>query len=86
MNGIWNGAWRIMRYELRTSWRGFIVTMLMFAYVGICELPLMDAMLSGELNRSMRWAVDFMHFCILPNMGFLLNRSAFRYWRDDPYT
>ena len=82
----WRAAWRIASYEIRTGWAGLLITMIMFTYVAVVTIPLLDDLLAGKLPGSYGWIPDYLYLTVLPNMGFLLNPSVLHYWRDDPYT
>jgi hypothetical protein len=82
----WRGAWHLVRFEFKTSWGGMILTGILFAYMAIVGLAFLDDLFGGELSRGASWAPDFIYLAVLPNMGFLLNRTVLHYWRDDPYS
>lgn len=84
--GLWQGAWRLARFELGTSKGGVVMTAVMFTYMAVIGMALLDDLFSGELGRRLRWAPDFIYLAMLPNMGFLLNRALTRVWQDDPYS
>ncbi len=83
---IWRGAWQLVRFELKTGWGGIIITGILFAYMAIMGMAFMDDLFTGELSRGASWAPDFIYLAVLPNMGFLMNRTVLHYWRDDPYS
>lgn len=88
MTGIWRGALHIVRYELRTSWGGMLLTLFMFTYFVITTLPFIHGILTEDsgFGKEVSWLVDLLYFCIMPNLGFLFNRSAWRAWREDNYS
>lgn len=82
----WQAAWRLAVFEIRTGWPGLLITLIFFAYAAVVGTPLLDALLTGEIPGSYGWICDYLYLTVLPNMGFLLNPPALRYWRTDVYT
>jgi len=84
--GLWQGAWRLARFEIGTARGSILVTAILFVYMSVLGMVFMDDLFRGDLSRGARWAPDFIYLSILPNMGFLMNRAVLQYWRDDPYS
>ncbi|MFC5649382.1 hypothetical protein ACFPYJ_09600 [Paenibacillus solisilvae] len=82
----WQGAKLLFQYELRRSWLGLLITMLFFTYISIVMMPLFKELLDNKTSNNVRWVGDLLYLTILPNMGFLMNRSYLKYWQKDPFT
>jgi hypothetical protein len=82
----WRGAWQLAQFEFKTSRGGMVMTAILFTYMAVVGMPFLDDLFGRELSRDVTWAPDFIYLAILPNMGFLLNRTMLHFWRDDPYS
>lgn len=83
---MWQGAWRIAKYEFRLTWRGYLVTFLFLAYTSFFTNMLLYGWLSGQMDGRTEWSLDLGYFCLLPLLGFLMDRTVFRYRREDTYS
>lgn len=83
----WQGAKILFQHEMRQSWIGLLITMVFFSYVSIVMMPLFNEMLDQKASdENIWWVGDLLYLTILPNMGFLMNRSYMKYWKSDPFT
>ncbi|MBM7566082.1 hypothetical protein [Paenibacillus sacheonensis] len=82
----WQGAMALLRFEGRQSWIGLLITIAFYTYVNVIMLPVLQELLTSEGGGGFGWIGDFLYLTILPMMGFVMNRSMFRYWIQDPYT
>jgi hypothetical protein len=83
----WQGAKILFQHEMRRSWIGLLITMVFFTYVNIVMMPLFNELLEEKASdENIRWVADLLYLTILPNMGFLMNRSYMKYWQKDPFT
>ncbi|CAM4422185.1 hypothetical protein [Paenibacillus tarimensis] len=81
---VWAGGWRIARFELKNSWLGVLFTLLFFTYIVVIAGPALGH--EGILNDTSytNWLFfDFIYLTVLPNLGFVMNVSFVRYWRED---
>jgi hypothetical protein len=83
---MWQGAWRIAKYEFNLAWRGYLVTILVLAYTSFFTSVLLYAHLSSEISPLSAWGLDLGYFCMLPLFGFLMDQTTFRYRREDTYS
>jgi hypothetical protein len=82
----WQGAWQVARFELKSGWTGYIFTLIFFSYMALVEAPLLNGLFGGEMSHSGSLAVDFMFLATIPNLGFIMNKTIFKFWKEDPYT
>ena len=83
---MWQGAWRIVKQELRLAWRGYIITLLFLAYATFFSSLFLYGHLIGEISERVRWSLDFAHLTFIPIVGFLLDPAMFRYRSEDSYS
>lgn len=83
---LWQGARHIAQHELKRGWGGMLLTMLFVIYLTVILSPLIDNVLSDPEADFPIWMIDFMYFTLMPNFGYLMNRTIFSYWRDDSFT
>ncbi|MBW7476889.1 hypothetical protein K0T92_19410 [Paenibacillus oenotherae] len=81
----WRGAMYIFRNEMRQSWIGVVITVLFFIYVGLIITPNINEMIMDK-GEDLSWIGDSLYLLLVPFMGFLMNRTIFRYRTDDPFT
>ncbi|GGG16293.1 hypothetical protein [Paenibacillus abyssi] len=81
----WQGAWQIVKHEIRRDKLGLLFSLMFFTYVAVILIPIFNERLESEA-MGQNWLLDFMYLSLLPNLGFVMNRTMFRYWRDDPFT
>ncbi|MFB9325653.1 hypothetical protein ACFFSY_06920 [Paenibacillus aurantiacus] len=84
----WQGALMLFRHEMRRSWVGVLITIGFFSYFGFILVLVIGDMLSGMQNGEgdAAFPIDFLMLSLLPNMGFIMNRTVFSYWKTNPYT
>ncbi|XEC94098.1 hypothetical protein AB6A23_22605 [Paenibacillus tarimensis] len=80
----WQGAWHIVKTEMRRERFGLLLSFLFITYLSFILLPLFNEALQGDYPKSSRWLLDFMYISLLPNFGYVMNRTMFKVWRDDP--
>lgn len=80
----WRGSLQLLRFELKRDWLSFIFNILLYTYLAFVFSPLADP--SSDLYNQMKWYSNFFYISILPCMGFVMNRTIFRYWQDDLYS
>lgn len=86
MRELWHGAWQIAKYELRLSWRGYLITLLFLAYASFFAIVFLYGHLGERLISRTEWSLDLLYSCMLPIMGFLMDQTTFRYRREDTYS
>jgi hypothetical protein len=82
----WQGAWQVARFELKSGWSGYILTLIFFSYMALVQAPLLNDLFGEEMSRASLFAVDFVYLVTIPNLGFIMNKTIFKFWKEDPYT
>lgn len=84
--GLWKGAWYLAKHELaRDGWKS-LFTLLFVGYLLLFTVPMMNNVLIGDSDQMMNWATDFLYLTFLPILGFVINQTMMRYWKEDSYT
>ncbi|OMF32254.1 hypothetical protein BK133_14625 [Paenibacillus sp. FSL H8-0548] len=84
--GLWKGAWYLAKHELvKDRWKS-LFTLVMIGYVLLFTVPLINDVVQGEEGGMATWAADFIYLTILPCLGFVMNQTMMRYWKEDTYT
>ncbi|WP_138754202.1 hypothetical protein [Paenibacillus sinopodophylli] len=84
--GLWKGAWYLARHELvRDGWKS-LFTLLFVGYLLLFTVPMMYSSLTGDTNQMMNWATDFLYLTFLPILGFVINQTMMRFWKENSYT
>ncbi|WP_053372408.1 hypothetical protein [Paenibacillus sp. FJAT-27812] len=84
--GLWKGAWYLTKHELtKDGWKS-LFTLLFVGYLLLFTVPLLNDVASGQRDTMLYWAMDFIYLTLLPCMGFVLNQTMMRYWKDNSYT
>ncbi|MBD2847371.1 ABC-2 transporter permease [Paenibacillus sp. IB182496] len=79
---ILRGAGFLLRHELRRDRLALLVTLVFFTYLALI-VPTLDEPPS-QMSPRASWLPDFMYFTFVPYFGFVVKKSMFRFWRDDP--
>jgi hypothetical protein len=83
---LWKGAWYLTKHELaKDRWKS-LFTILFVGYLLLFTVPLLNDVVNGDRDTMLYWAADFVYLTILPCMGFVLNQTMMRYWKDNSYT
>jgi hypothetical protein len=80
----WRGAFHILKFELKRDRLGFLFNIVFYTYLVVVLTPITDV--SEENARQIHWVKDLLYIALLPNMGFIMNYTIFRYWQDDLYS
>lgn len=80
-------AWMMVQSEYRGN-KLKLVWALLFSIIYMGYIAFFVGFLMNEmvLSDDRHMVVDFMLLSMTPFMGFVLNRSAFKYWSEDSYT
>ncbi|WP_169087965.1 hypothetical protein [Paenibacillus sp. PL91] len=83
---LWKGAWYLAKHELaRDRWKS-LFSILFIGYLLLFTVPLLNDVIDGDKERALYWAADFIYLTLMPCMGFILNQTMMRYWKDNSYT
>ncbi|MBW7452946.1 hypothetical protein ACFOLF_23845 [Paenibacillus sepulcri] len=80
----WRGALVLFQHEMRRSWVGLIVSILLFLYVSLFTFPLLPVY--EEPNPAFSfdaWLGDFFYLSLIPCLGFLMGQHSFKFWKRD---
>lgn len=84
--GLWKGAWYLAKHELiKDGWRS-LYTLLFVGYLLLFTVPLLNDVIDGKDGGMSSWATDFIYLTILPILGFVMNQTMMRYWKENSYT
>ena len=84
--GLWKGSWYLAKHELaKDGWKS-LFTLLFIGYLLLFTVPLLNDALNGEKESLIGWAADFIYLTILPVLGFVVNQTMMRYWKENSYT
>ncbi|RXZ83528.1 hypothetical protein EBB07_06910 [Paenibacillaceae bacterium] len=75
---LWKGAWHIFRFEMRNSVFGLIGSFILITYLVFITGSLLNGTLNGNDQGNFFGVIDFLYFCIIPIMGFLITRGYLR--------
>lgn len=84
----WQGALKLFRHEMRRSWVGVLITIGFYSYIGFVLTVVLGDMLASMKSGEglVVFPVDFLMLTLLPNMGFVMNRTVFHYWKTNSFT
>ncbi|MFC4099200.1 hypothetical protein [Paenibacillus xanthanilyticus] len=84
----WQGAIRLFRHEMRRSWVGVLITIGFFTYIGFVLTMVLGDLFEGRGagEELIVFPADFLMLTLLPNMGFVMNRTLFHYWKTNSFT
>ncbi|EFM11247.1 conserved hypothetical protein [Paenibacillus curdlanolyticus YK9] len=85
MNDL-QGAWHIAKHEWKKDWIGLLFILVFIGYMLTMTLPFFRNAFDPSQSFPFGWAVDFLQIAILPVLGFPMNRTLFRAWREDSFT
>jgi hypothetical protein len=84
--GLWKGAWYLAKHELaKDRWKS-LLSLVLIGYVLLFTVPLINDVVQGEEEGMASWAVDFIYLTILPCLGFVMNQTMLRFWKENSYT
>lgn len=83
---VWKGAWYLAKHELyKDRWKS-LISLAFIGYLLLFSVPLFSEALSDEDAAALNWATDFIYLSLLPCLGFLMNQTMVRYWKNNAYT
>lgn len=84
--GLWKGAWYLAKHELaKDRWKS-LYTLAFVGYLLLFTVPLLNDVVDGEDKNMISWATDFIYLTILPCLGFIINQTMMRSWKENSYT
>ncbi|GFN29962.1 hypothetical protein [Paenibacillus xylaniclasticus] len=84
MNG-WRGAWSLAKFEWRRERIGMMIMLLFICYLLMIVYSFFNNMNDPDTLK-MSWTVDTLHLALLPILGFPMNRTIMRAWRENSFT
>lgn len=81
---IMKQAWMITRQDFRNNPYVMLWTLLFIMYLGV-TMSFVVSMQLGD-SAALNPAADFVMLVLIPFLGFIYNRRAFKYLQEDSYT
>ncbi len=84
--GLWKGAWYLAKHELaKDRWKS-LFTLFFIGYLLLFTVSLINDGFEGENGSFGNWSLDFIYLSILPVLGFVVNKTMMRSWKENSYT
>jgi len=84
--GLWKGAWYLAKHELaRDRWKS-LFTLFFVGYTLLFTTLLVKDAFLDENGQYANWSLDFIYLSVLPLLGFIVNKTMMRSWKENSYT
>ncbi|MGO4108314.1 hypothetical protein [Paenibacillus sp. YAF4_2] len=77
------GAWHIAKHELSRDWIGIVFTALFCVYLSLITIGVYN---DEDGAKALPWILDTVFIVTFPSLGFVMNRTTMKFWKDDTFT